>query len=123
MDSTSTLPTSGDLYVRNIKTRCSSEEVEVEERWNVEHMPSGSLEGHKHPITQVRLFEDSIIAGDENGYLYKFNARTLEMQKCFAKHREAITQMHLCAERKVIYTTSLDGYFKKTSIEVSAKKC
>lgn len=78
----------------------------------------GCLKGVKHPITQVGIYKNYIIAGDECGYLYKYNTQTLELENSFAKHREAITQIYLCSERKVIFTTSLDGYFKKTSIEV-----
>ncbi|XP_018785259.1 PREDICTED: uncharacterized protein LOC108966685 isoform X2 [Bactrocera latifrons] len=68
-------------------------------------------------LTQVHLYERWLVATGEDGRLYKFNAKTLKLEKEFTKHSEAITHSYLCREKKMLYTTSLDGYMKKTSLE------
>ncbi|XP_017485842.1 PREDICTED: LOW QUALITY PROTEIN: serine-rich adhesin for platelets-like, partial [Rhagoletis zephyria] len=69
------------------------------------------------PMTQLHLYERWLVATGEDGRLYQFCAKTLKMEKEFAKHSENITHSYLCCEKKVLYTTSLDGYLKKTSLE------
>ncbi|XP_011209275.2 serine-rich adhesin for platelets isoform X2 [Bactrocera dorsalis] len=68
-------------------------------------------------LTQVHLYERWLVATGEDGRLYQFNAKTLKLEKEFSKHSEAITHSYLCREKKMLYTTSLDGYMKKTSLE------
>lgn len=96
----------------------------VEDKSNslYKNMPNGNFEGIRNPITQIRIFEKFIVASSEDGKLYKFDIGTLKQLEQFAKHTEAITQMYLCTDRKLIYTASLDGYLKKSSLEVSSTK-
>ncbi|XP_017491545.1 PREDICTED: serine-rich adhesin for platelets-like [Rhagoletis zephyria] len=89
---------------------------DVEPPFNFADMPCSTIDV-RSPMTQLHLYERWLVATGEDGRLYQFCAKTLKMEKEFAKHSENITHSYLCCEKKVLYTTSLDGYLKKTSLE------
>lgn len=83
-------------------------------------IPSGRLHSITSPITQIRVHKVSIIAASENGDIYVFNIGNHKLELQIAKHSEAITNMYLCDRDSFLYTTSLDGFLKKSSLEVGS---
>uniref|UniRef100_T1PDX9 YWTD domain protein n=1 Tax=Musca domestica TaxID=7370 RepID=T1PDX9_MUSDO len=81
------------------------------------NMPCRLLENLQSPIAQIRIYQNSILASTEDGKIFMFNASTLELVNTFNKHTEAITQMYLCEDKGYLFTTSLDGYMKKSLLE------
>ncbi|XP_034664228.1 uncharacterized protein LOC117898720 [Drosophila subobscura] len=69
------------------------------------------------PITQIRIYKNYILAAAEDGDIYIFNLHNHKLERQIPKHGEAITNMHLCEQESFLYTTSLDGFLKKSSLE------
>ncbi|KAH8409794.1 hypothetical protein KR222_007601, partial [Zaprionus bogoriensis] len=92
------------------------------ENCNYGYIPSGRLHHITSPITQIRTHKVSIIAASENGDIYVFNIGTHKLEQQIPKHSEAITNMFLCERESFLYTTSLDGFLKKSSLEVSSSQ-
>ncbi|XP_041450904.1 uncharacterized protein LOC111069972 [Drosophila obscura] len=77
----------------------------------------GRLHSVVSPITQIRIFKNYILAAAEDGDIYIFNLHNHKLERQIPKHGEAITNMHLCEKESFLYTTSLDGFLKKSSLE------
>lgn len=88
------------------------------ESFNYGFIPSGRLHNIVSPITQICIHKVSIIAASENGDIYVFNIGSHKLEQQIPKHSEAITNMFLCDRESFLYTTSLDGFLKKSSLEV-----
>lgn len=88
------------------------------ESFNYDFIPSGRLHNIVSPITQICIHKVSIIAASENGDIYVFNIGSHKLEQQVPKHSEAITNMFLCERNSMLYTTSLDGFLKKSSLEV-----
>ncbi|KAI8043914.1 hypothetical protein M5D96_000060 [Drosophila gunungcola] len=58
-----------------------------------------------------------VIAAAEDGDIYMFHLVSHKLERKITKHSEAITNMSLCEKESILYTTSLDGFFKKSSLE------
>lgn len=86
--------------------------------YNYDYIPSGPLNKITSPITQIRIYKEHIIAASENGDIYVFNIANHKLESQIIKHSEAITNMFLCDQESYLYTTSLDGFLKKSSLEV-----
>ncbi|KAH8242585.1 hypothetical protein KR032_000277 [Drosophila birchii] len=80
-------------------------------------IPRGMLHDVVSPITQLRIFRDYVIAASEDGDIYMFHLISHKLERKITKHSEAITNMFLSENDGVLYTTSLDCFFKKTSLE------
>ncbi|ALC45724.1 CG14322, partial [Drosophila busckii] len=78
---------------------------------------TGHLRGINSPITQIRVHQLLIIAASEGGDIYMFNMLSHKLQRQITKHSDAITQMFLCESESFLYTISLDGFLKKSSLE------
>ncbi|EDV93786.1 GH18101, partial [Drosophila grimshawi] len=81
------------------------------------YIPIGRLHNITSPITQIRIYKVYIIAASENGDVYMFNIANHKLERQITKHSEAITNMFLCERESFLYTTSLDGFIKKSSLE------
>ncbi|XP_026840499.1 uncharacterized protein LOC6592165 isoform X1 [Drosophila persimilis] len=77
----------------------------------------GRLHSVVSPITQIRIYKNHILAAAEDGDIYIFNLHNHKLERQIPKHGEAITNMHLCEKESFLYTTSLDGFLKKSSLE------
>ncbi|XP_030373773.1 histone-lysine N-methyltransferase, H3 lysine-79 specific [Scaptodrosophila lebanonensis] len=84
---------------------------------NYDFIPSGRLHNIKSPITQLCIYKVYIIAAAEDGDVYMFNIGSHKLERQITKHSEAITNMFLCEKESFLYTTSLDGFLKKSSLE------
>lgn len=91
------------------------------ESFNYGFIPSGRLHSITSPITQIRVHKVSIIAASENGDIYVYNIGSHKLEQQIPKHSEAITNMYLCDRDAYLYTTSLDGFLKKSSLEVGGR--
>ncbi|KAL7731300.1 hypothetical protein ACLKA6_014471 [Drosophila palustris] len=85
--------------------------------YNYDYIPSGPLHKVTSPITQIRIYKEHIIAASENGDVYVFNVANHKLERQIIKHSEAITNMFLCEQESYLFTTSLDGFLKKSSLE------
>ncbi|XP_034489180.1 zinc finger protein 106 [Drosophila innubila] len=85
--------------------------------YKYDYIPSGPLHKITSPITQIRIYKLHIIAASENGDIYVFNIANHKLERQIIKHSEAITHMFLCEQESYLYTTSLDGFLKKSSLE------
>ncbi|KAM8703798.1 hypothetical protein ACLKA7_008432 [Drosophila subpalustris] len=85
--------------------------------YNYDYIPSGPLHQVTSPITQIRIYKEHIIAASENGDVYVFNVANHKLERQIIKHSEAITNMFLCEQESYLFTTSLDGFLKKSSLE------
>ncbi|XP_034117836.1 uncharacterized protein LOC117576852 isoform X2 [Drosophila albomicans] len=83
---------------------------------NSNFIPSGRLFSIKSPISQIVVHKMRIFAASESGDLYVFNAENHKLEQHIVKHSDAITNMFLCEKESCLYTTSLDGFFKKSSL-------
>ncbi|XP_017968409.1 uncharacterized protein LOC108659811 [Drosophila navojoa] len=102
-----------------VPTPCSAESQMAAnlESYNYDYIPTGRLHNISCPITQIRVYKAYIIAASENGDIFLFNIGTHKLEFQITKHSEAITNMYLCEKESFLYTTSLDGFFKKSSLE------
>ncbi|XP_023034114.2 uncharacterized protein LOC6647322 [Drosophila willistoni] len=82
-----------------------------------DYIPSGRLHSISYPITHIRIYKIYIIASSEDGDIYMFNIKNHKLERQITKHSEAITNMYLCKKDSYLYTTSLDGFLKKSSLE------
>ncbi|KAH8374810.1 hypothetical protein KR200_006357, partial [Drosophila serrata] len=89
---------------------------ELNSQYNLGFVPRGMLHDVTSPITQLRIFRKHVIAASEDGDIYKFHLISHKLERKITKHSEAITNMFLCEKDSVLYTTSVDGFFKKTSL-------
>ncbi|KAH8388235.1 hypothetical protein KR093_001552, partial [Drosophila rubida] len=80
---------------------------------------SGRLGNISSPISQIVVHKAHIFAASESGDLYVFNISSHKLEQHIFKHSEAITNMFLSDKESCLYTTSLDGFFKKSSLGVS----
>ncbi|CAD7092586.1 unnamed protein product [Hermetia illucens] len=80
------------------------------------NITNGKLKGFRLPIVKIIGVEGYILCASEDGNIYKFDSSTREIISTFSKHTESITEMFVDGEG-CIYSTSLDGYMKKTSVE------
>ncbi|XP_064550461.1 uncharacterized protein LOC135436703 isoform X2 [Drosophila montana] len=87
------------------------------ESYNYGFIPIGRLHNISSPITQIRIYKVHIIAASENGDVFMFNIASHKLERQITKHSEAITNMFLCEKESFLYTTSLDGFLKKSSLE------
>ncbi|XP_070063383.1 serine-rich adhesin for platelets isoform X2 [Drosophila virilis] len=85
--------------------------------YNYGFIPIGRLHNISSPITQIRIYKVHIIAASENGDVFMFNIASHKLERQITKHSEAITNMFLCEKESFLYTTSLDGFLKKSSLE------
>ncbi|KAH8340867.1 hypothetical protein KR059_008811, partial [Drosophila kikkawai] len=95
----------------------STDFPELNSQCNVGLIPQGMLHDVVSPITQLRIFRKYVIAASEDGDIYMFHLISHKLERKITKHSEAITNMFLCEKDSLLYTTSLDGFFKKTSLE------
>ncbi|XP_043863308.1 uncharacterized protein LOC6573511 isoform X2 [Drosophila mojavensis] len=102
-----------------LPTPCSAESQMAAnlESYNYDYISTGRLHNINCPITQIRVYKAYIIAASENGDIFLFNIGTHKLEFQITKHSEAITNMYLCEKESYLYTTSLDGFFKKSSLE------
>lgn len=123
--STSTPPLPANQQTTNSKQPTAPNDNSITNGNNAElssqykTMPCRLIEHLQSPIAQIRVFGETILASSEDGKIYTFNTSTLELTNTFHKHTEAITQMYLCEDKGFLFTTSLDGYMKKSQLEVS----
>ncbi|KAH8291750.1 hypothetical protein KR054_000096 [Drosophila jambulina] len=90
---------------------------ELNSHCNVGFIPHGMLHDVVSPITQLRIFRKYVIAASEDGDIYMFHLISHKLERRITKHSDAITHMFLCEKDSVLYTTSLDAFFKKTSLD------
>ncbi|XP_055377772.1 putative uncharacterized protein DDB_G0282133 isoform X2 [Condylostylus longicornis] len=77
---------------------------------------NGPFLGTKLMITQIKVFEKFVIASSQDGNIYKYCWKTKELLGKFSKHTESVTQIHI-DKNNCVYSISLDGFMRKTSIE------
>lgn len=87
--------------------------------FKVGNISKGKLHNVTSPITQIRIHKKYVIAASEDGDIYLFHLVTHKLERKITKHSDAITNMFLCEEESLLYTTSLDGFFKKSAVDVS----
>ncbi|KAH8369475.1 hypothetical protein KR009_012088 [Drosophila setifemur] len=87
------------------------------EQFNLGVIPTGRLHNITSPITQIRVYRNYVIAAAEDGDIYMFQLGSHKLERQITKHSEAITNMFLCERDSLLYTTSLDGFLKKSSLE------
>ncbi|XP_044314815.1 uncharacterized protein LOC108052429 isoform X2 [Drosophila rhopaloa] len=92
-------------------------ELNSQERCSVGFIPMGKLYKVLSPITQIKIYKEYVIAAAEDGDIYMFHLISHKLERKITKHSEAITNMFLCEKESILYTTSLDGFFKKSSLE------
>ncbi|KAH8336027.1 hypothetical protein KR074_009604, partial [Drosophila pseudoananassae] len=80
-------------------------------------IPKGKLHDITSPITQIRIYKKYVIAASEGGDIYVFHLVSHKLERKIPKHSEAITNMFLCEEEALLYTTSLDGFLKKSDMD------
>ncbi|XP_017119036.1 uncharacterized protein LOC108140629 isoform X2 [Drosophila elegans] len=107
---------------RSLPTELLSEpqnwtELNSQEKSSVGFIPMGKLYKVLSPITQIKIYREYVIAAAEDGDIYMFHLISHKLERKITKHSEAITNMSLCEKESVLYTTSLDGFFKKSSLE------
>ncbi|XP_052859567.1 uncharacterized protein LOC128266809 isoform X2 [Drosophila gunungcola] len=92
-------------------------ELNCQEKSSVGFIPMGKLYKVLSPITQIKIYREYVIAAAEDGDIYMFHLVSHKLERKITKHSEAITNMSLCEKESILYTTSLDGFFKKSSLE------
>ncbi|KAH8264409.1 hypothetical protein KR038_008305 [Drosophila bunnanda] len=95
----------------------STDYPELNSQCNLGFIPRGMLHDVASPITQLQIFRKYVIAASEDGDIYMFHLISHKLERKITKHSEAITNMSLCEKDSILYTTSVDGFFKKTSLE------
>ncbi|XP_043862217.1 uncharacterized protein LOC120451003 isoform X2 [Drosophila santomea] len=91
-------------------------ELNSKEKCSVGFVPKGKLQNVGSPITQIKIYREYIIAAAEDGDIYMFHLVTHKLERKITKHSEAITNMCLSEKDSILYTTSADGFFKKSSL-------
>uniref|UniRef100_B3P0H9 GG22416 n=1 Tax=Drosophila erecta TaxID=7220 RepID=B3P0H9_DROER len=91
-------------------------ELNSEEKCSVGFVPKGKLQNVGSPITQIKIYRQYVIAAAEDGDIYMFHLVTHKLERKITKHSEAITNMCLSEKDSILYTTSADGFFKKSSL-------
>ncbi|XP_070137817.1 zinc finger protein 106 [Drosophila bipectinata] len=81
------------------------------------NIPKGKLHDITSPITQIRIYKKYAIAASEDGDIYVFHLVTHKLERKIPKHSEAITNMFLCEQEALLYTTSVDGFLKKSAVD------
>ncbi|XP_017047096.1 zinc finger protein 106 isoform X2 [Drosophila ficusphila] len=92
-------------------------ELNSQEDFKLGFIPKGKLEQIQSPITQIKIYREYVIAAAEDGDIYMFHLVSHKLERKITKHSEAITNMYLSEKESLLYTTSLDGFFKKSSLE------
>ncbi|KPU79566.1 uncharacterized protein Dana_GF17823, isoform B [Drosophila ananassae] len=96
--------------------RCRKHNPHTNE-YKVGNISKGKLHNVTSPITQIRIHKKYVIAASEDGDIYLFHLVTHKLERKITKHSEAITNMYLCEEESLLYTTSLDGFLKKSAVD------
>ncbi|EDW95809.2 uncharacterized protein LOC6535463 isoform X2 [Drosophila yakuba] len=91
-------------------------ELNSKEKCSVGFVPKGKLQNVGSPITQIKIYREYVIAAAEDGDIYMFHLVTHKLERKITKHSEAITNMCLSEKDSILYTTSADGFFKKSSL-------
>ncbi|XP_033162146.1 uncharacterized protein LOC117142338 isoform X3 [Drosophila mauritiana] len=91
-------------------------EVNSEDKCSVDFVTKGKLQNVGSPITQIKIYREHVIAAAEDGDIYVFHLVTHKLEQKITKHSEAITNMFLSEKDSILYTTSADGFFKKSSL-------
>ncbi|XP_043652924.1 uncharacterized protein LOC122619810 isoform X2 [Drosophila teissieri] len=91
-------------------------DLNSEGKCSVGFVPKGKLQNVGSPITQIKIYRKYVIAAAEDGDIYMFHLVTHKLERKITKHSEAITNMCLSEEDSILYTTSADGFFKKSSL-------
>ncbi|XP_043947947.1 uncharacterized protein LOC108031721 isoform X2 [Drosophila biarmipes] len=92
-------------------------ELNSQEECNLSFVPMGKLHYVRSPITQIRIYREYVIAAAEDGDIYMFHLVSHKLERKITKHSEAITNMCISEKDSTLYTTSLDGFFKKSSLQ------
>nr|NP_001287379.1 uncharacterized protein Dmel_CG14322, isoform E [Drosophila melanogaster]NP_650642.2 uncharacterized protein Dmel_CG14322, isoform A [Drosophila melanogaster]AAF55448.3 uncharacterized protein Dmel_CG14322, isoform A [Drosophila melanogaster]AHN57378.1 uncharacterized protein Dmel_CG14322, isoform E [Drosophila melanogaster] len=91
-------------------------ELNSEDKTRQGFVTKGKLQNVGSPITQIKIYRDNVIAAAEDGDIYVFHLVTHKLEQKITKHSEAITNMFLSEKDSILYTTSADGFFKKSSL-------
>ncbi|EDW44706.1 GM15255 [Drosophila sechellia] len=91
-------------------------EVDSKDKCSVDFVTKGKLQNVGSPITQIKIYREHVIAAAEDGDIYVFHLVTHKLEQKITKHSEAITNMFLSEKDSILYTTSADGFFKKSSL-------
>ncbi|XP_036672933.3 uncharacterized protein [Drosophila suzukii] len=92
-------------------------ELNSKEECSLSFVPMGKLHYVRSPITQIKIYREYVIAAAEDGDIYMFHLVSHKLERKITKHSEAITNMCISEKDSTLYTTSLDGFFKKSSLE------
>ncbi|EDX12539.1 uncharacterized protein LOC6727659 isoform X3 [Drosophila simulans] len=95
---------------------CHWSEVDSKDKCSVDFVTKGKLQNVGSPITQIKIYREHVIAAAEDGDIYVFHLVTHKLEQKITKHSEAITNMFLSEKDSILYTTSADGFFKKSSL-------
>ncbi|XP_041675409.1 uncharacterized protein LOC108111566 isoform X2 [Drosophila eugracilis] len=92
-------------------------ELNSREQYRNGFVRKGKLREVLSPITQIKIYREYVIAAAEDGDIYMFHLVSHKLILQVTKHSEAITNMCLNEKDSTLYTTSLDGFFKKSSLQ------
>ncbi|XP_017010744.2 zinc finger protein 106 [Drosophila takahashii] len=92
-------------------------ELDSKEQCRLSFVPMGKLHCVLSPITQIKIYREYVIAAAEDGDIYMFHLVSHKLERKITKHSEAITNMCISEKDSFLYTTSLDGFFKKSSLQ------
>ncbi|XP_037711266.1 uncharacterized protein LOC119548191 isoform X3 [Drosophila subpulchrella] len=92
-------------------------QLNSQEECRLSFVPMGKLHYVRSPITQIKIYREYVIAAAEDGDIYMFHLVSHKLERKITKHSEAITNMCISEKDSTLYTTSLDGFFKKSSLE------
>ncbi|KAH8351219.1 hypothetical protein KR084_011512 [Drosophila pseudotakahashii] len=92
-------------------------ELDSQKECSLSFVPMGKLRYVLSPITQIKIYREYVIAAAEDGDIYMFHLVSHKLERKITKHSEAITNMCISENESFLYTTSLDGFFKKSSLQ------